>query len=159
MSGRTRNMAADAAHLAGLGTGPSGSASGHRAHRRLRAQQGGAASDALDGRVPGLAAAQVLVEARHDLDEIAGTVAVAELVHQDLVPGIAAGARRARQAEDVGAAGNSGGRANGAILAQDSALLLLAGLPAHFKSSHPSQPVQSPPPNMWMSLKMARQRA
>ena len=121
-------MAADAAHLAGLGTGPSGSASGHRAHRRLRAQQGGAASDALDGRVPGLAAAQVLVEARHDLDEIAGTVAVAELVHQDLVPGIAAGARRARQAEDVGAAGNSGGRANGAILAQDSALLLLAGL-------------------------------
>ena len=27
--GRTRNMAANAAHLAGLGAGPSGSASGH----------------------------------------------------------------------------------------------------------------------------------
>src|SRR5258707_1735769 len=81
MSGRTRNMAADAAHLAGLGAGPSGSASGHRAHRRLCAEQGGAASGALDGRAPGLGAAQVLVEARHDLDEIAGTVAVVELVH------------------------------------------------------------------------------
>src|SRR5262245_56677030 len=81
MSGRTRNMAADAAHLAGLGAGPSRSASGHRAHRRLRAEQGRAASGALDGRGPGLGAAQVLVEARHDLDEIAGTVAVVELVH------------------------------------------------------------------------------
>src|SRR6516162_895157 len=78
MSGRTRNMAADAAQLAGLGAGPSGSASGPRAHRRLRAEQGRAASGALDGRAPGLGAAQVLVEARHDLDEIAGTVAVAE---------------------------------------------------------------------------------
>src|SRR5262249_26997584 len=48
MSGRTRNMAADAAHLAGLGAGPSGSASGHRAHRRLRAEQGRAASGALE---------------------------------------------------------------------------------------------------------------
>src|SRR5262249_5800188 len=56
MSGRTRNMAADAAHLAGLGAGPSGSASGHRAHRRLRAEQGRAASGALDGRAPCLGA-------------------------------------------------------------------------------------------------------
>src|SRR5262245_33677785 len=72
MPGRTRNMAADAAHLAGLGAGPSGSASGHRAHRRLRAEQGRAASGALDDRAPGLGAAQVLVEARHDLHEWAG---------------------------------------------------------------------------------------
>src|SRR5262245_18557611 len=48
MSGRTRNMAADAAHLAGLGAGPTGSASGHRAHRRLRAVQGRAATGALE---------------------------------------------------------------------------------------------------------------
>src|SRR5215813_10732982 len=54
MSGRTRNMAADAAQLAGLGAGSSGSASGHRAHWRLRAEQGRAASGALDGRAPGL---------------------------------------------------------------------------------------------------------
>src|SRR5258708_27843135 len=72
MSGPTRSMAADAAHLAGLGAGPSGSASGHRAHRRLRAEQGRAASGALDDRAPGLGAAQVLVEARHDLREWAG---------------------------------------------------------------------------------------
>src|SRR6266436_8254340 len=72
MSGRTRNMAADAAHLEGMGAGPSGRASGHRAHRRLRAEQGRAASGALDDRAPGLGAAQVLVEARHDLREWAG---------------------------------------------------------------------------------------
>src|SRR5262249_42890760 len=48
MSCRTRNMAADAAYLAGLGAGPSGSASGHRAHRRLRAEQGRGARGALE---------------------------------------------------------------------------------------------------------------
>src|SRR6516164_9039164 len=48
MSGRTRSMAANAAHLAGLGAGPSGSASGHQAHRRLRAEQGRATSGALE---------------------------------------------------------------------------------------------------------------
>src|SRR5262249_22132323 len=42
--------AADAAHLAGLGAGPSRSASSHRAHRSLRAEQGRAASGPLDGR-------------------------------------------------------------------------------------------------------------
>ena len=47
-----------------------------------------------------LGPAQMLVEPRHDLDEIAGPVAVIELVHEDLVPGVAAGAGRARQAED-----------------------------------------------------------
>src|SRR5262249_8603246 len=59
MSGRTRNMAADAAHLAGVGAGPSGSASGHRAHRRLRAEQGRAASGALERSRPWPGAAQV----------------------------------------------------------------------------------------------------
>src|SRR5438552_7801696 len=55
--------------------------------------------------------AQVLVEARHDLDEIAGAVAVVELVQQNFVPGVAAGAGRAGQAEDVGRAGDAGGGA------------------------------------------------
>ena len=57
------------------------------------------------------APAQMLVEPRHDLDEVAGPVAVVELVHEDLVPGIAAGAGRARQAEDIGRAGDARGRA------------------------------------------------
>src|SRR3984893_10732486 len=52
--------------------------------------------------------AQVLVEPRHDLDEIARPVAVIELVHQNLVPGVLAGAGRARQAEDIGRAGDAG---------------------------------------------------
>src|SRR5262249_24294429 len=111
MSGRARNLAADAAYLAGLGAGSSGSARGHRTHRRLRAEQNGAASGALDGRALGFGTAQMLVEAWHDLDEIAGTIAVVELVQQYLVPGVAAGAGRARQAEDVGPAGHARGRA------------------------------------------------
>ena len=44
----------------------------------------------------------MLVEPRHDLDEIAGTRAVIELGGEDAVPGVAAGARRSRQAEDKG---------------------------------------------------------
>src|SRR5262249_52702270 len=55
----------------------------------------------------GLASAQVIVKPRHDLDEIAGPVAVVELMHQDLVPGVAAGTGRAWQAEHIGAAGNA----------------------------------------------------
>src|SRR5262249_48790327 len=39
-----------------------------------------------------LRTAQVLVKPRHDLDEIAGPVAVVELMHEDVVPGILAGA-------------------------------------------------------------------
>ena len=34
----------------------------------------------------------MLVKPRHDLDEIAGPVTVVELMHQDLVPGVTAGA-------------------------------------------------------------------
>src|SRR5215471_11731019 len=55
--------------------------------------------------------AQMLVEPRHDLDEIARAVAVIELVHEDLVPGVLAGAGRAGQAEDVGRIGDASGRA------------------------------------------------
>jgi hypothetical protein len=59
-------MAADAAHLAGLGAGPSGSARGHRAHRRIRAGQD-VVGAILHRRAVGLDTAQMLVEAPHDL--------------------------------------------------------------------------------------------
>ena len=55
-------------------------------------------------------AAQVLVEPRHDLDEIARPVAVVERAPGSR-PGVAAGARRARQTEDVSGAGDASGRA------------------------------------------------
>src|SRR5689334_21046215 len=58
----------------------------------------------LRRRALGLRPAQVLVEPRHDLDEIARPRAVVELCRQNAVPGIAAGPGRARQAEDVGGA-------------------------------------------------------
>jgi hypothetical protein len=44
----------------------------------------------------------MLVESRHDLDEIAGAVAVVELVHQNLIPGVAVGAGRAGSAAGGG---------------------------------------------------------
>src|SRR6266851_3131554 len=53
---------------------------------------------------------QMLLQPRHQLDEIAGTEAVVELVDEDPVPGVAAGAGRARQREEVGAAGDPGRR-------------------------------------------------
>src|SRR6202040_820916 len=62
-------------------------------------------------RTPRLPPPQMLVEARHDLDEVARAVAVVELVLEDRVPGIAAGARRARQTENIGRTGNAGGGA------------------------------------------------
>jgi hypothetical protein len=49
----------------------------------------------------------MLIEARDDLDEIARAIAVVELVHQDIVPGILAGAGGARQAENVGCIGDT----------------------------------------------------
>jgi hypothetical protein len=55
-------MAADAAHLAGLGAGPSGSARGHRAHRRVSAEQD-VVRAILHRRALGLDTAQMLVEA------------------------------------------------------------------------------------------------
>ena len=44
----------------------------------------------------------MLIQPRHDLDEIAGPRAVIELRGQDAVPAVAAGAGRSRQAEDEG---------------------------------------------------------
>ena len=49
-------------------------------------------------------ALQVLLQPRHQLDEIARPKPVVELVHEDAFPGVAAGARRARQGEQIGAA-------------------------------------------------------
>ncbi len=52
----------------------------------------------------------MLLKPGHDLDEIAGHMAVIELILQNLIPAVAAGARGARQAEDVFASGDAGGR-------------------------------------------------
>src|SRR3954467_7712004 len=65
----------------------------------------------LRGRALGLGAAHGLVKTRHQLDEITRPETVVELVDEDLVPGVAARARRARQAEDEGRARHAGGRA------------------------------------------------
>src|SRR5204862_7790167 len=83
---------------------------------------------------PPLAAARLLtglfrlvfLQSRHQLDEIARAEAVVELVDEDALPGIAAGAGRARQREQIGAAGDPGG---GSALDRRGADLLLA-LPA-----------------------------
>src|SRR3569833_3481616 len=66
-------------------------------------------SRASHSRALRLLPAQMLVEARHDLDEIAGPCAVVELRRQDAVPAVATGAGRSRQAEDVGGSRHAGG--------------------------------------------------
>src|SRR6516165_1334802 len=53
---------------------------------------------------------QMLLQPRHQLDEVARAEAVVELVHEDALPGVAAGAGRARQGEEVGAACDPGRR-------------------------------------------------
>src|SRR5580693_4516227 len=53
----------------------------------------------------------MLVQPRHDLDEIAGPRAVIELARQNAVPAVAAGAGRTGQAEDEGRTGNARGGA------------------------------------------------
>src|SRR5436309_11526851 len=68
----------------------------------------------------------MLLQAGHQLDEVAGAEAVVELVDEDALPGVPAGARRAGQREQIGAAGDPGG---GAALDRRSADLLVA-LPA-----------------------------
>ena len=65
----------------------------------------------------------MLVQPRHDLDEIAGLVADIELVFQDRVPTILDRAGRAGQGEQIGAAGHAG---RGAALDRRSADLLKA---------------------------------
>src|SRR3954466_8250702 len=54
---------------------------------------------------------QMLVQPRHDLHEIARPGAVIELLRQNAVPAVAAGARRSRQTEDESRAGSPGGGA------------------------------------------------
>src|SRR5216110_1553044 len=49
------------------------------------------------------------VQARHQLGEIAGPEADVELLAQDVVPAVLAGAGRARQREDVGGIGDTRG--------------------------------------------------
>src|SRR5215472_16086082 len=53
---------------------------------------------------------QMLLQARHQLDEVARPEAVVELVHEDAFPGVAAGAGGAGQGEQIGAAGDPGRR-------------------------------------------------
>ena len=53
----------------------------------------------------------MLVQPRHDLDEIARHVAVVELRFEDAVPGVLAGARRAGQHEDERCTDQPGGGA------------------------------------------------
>src|SRR5215831_3827396 len=53
----------------------------------------------------------MLLQPRHQLDEIAGAKAIVQLVHEDAFPGVAAGAGRARQGEKIGAARHAGCRA------------------------------------------------
>src|SRR6202042_842139 len=55
----------------------------------------------LDARPAGLRPPQMLVKPRHDLDEIARPETIIELMHQNLVPGVLAGAGRARQTENI----------------------------------------------------------
>ena len=43
---------------------------------------------------------EMFIEARHDLNKIAGHVAVVELVGQNAIPGVLAGTGRSRQAKD-----------------------------------------------------------
>src|SRR4051812_13848395 len=52
---------------------------------------------------------QVLVQPRHDLDEVARVLAVVELLRENAVPGVAAGAGGAWQTEDEGRADEPGG--------------------------------------------------
>src|SRR6185437_13521932 len=82
------------------------------AQRALRAVNHSASGEAsLHRRAARLGAPQVLVEARHDLDEVARAIAIIELMDEDLVPGVTTGAGRARQAEDICGAGDARGGA------------------------------------------------
>jgi hypothetical protein len=55
-------------------------------------------------------ALQMLLQPGHQFDKVAGAKAVVELVHENALPGVAAGAGRARQGEEIGAAGDPGRR-------------------------------------------------
>jgi hypothetical protein len=60
---------------------------------------------------------QMFLQARHGLDEAAWAKAVVELVDEDNIPGIAAGARRPGQREQISAASNQSNRIGTVALA------------------------------------------
>src|SRR5437879_6520680 len=68
----------------------------------------------------------LLLQARHQLDEVARAETVVELVDEDPLPGVAARRGRTRQREEIGAAGDPSG---GAALDRRRADLVVA-LPA-----------------------------
>src|SRR5688500_13642792 len=69
---------------------------------------------------------EMLVQPRHQLDQVAGAQAVVELELQDLLPAVAGGAGRAGQGEEIGRVGDA---ADGARLDRGRADLLV-GEPA-----------------------------
>src|SRR5882672_6392076 len=52
---------------------------------------------------------QMLLQPRHQLDQVAGPEAAVELPFENIVPAVAAGAGRAGQGEEIGAAGDPAG--------------------------------------------------
>src|SRR5690349_8191710 len=83
---------------------------------RMRTGAGACRSVAGDG-------LQMLLKARHELDEVARAVPVVELVADDVLPAVAAGAGRAGEREEVGAARDA---RRGAALDRRGADLLIA---------------------------------
>src|SRR6476659_4142140 len=103
----------------------------------------------------------MLVQPRHDLDEIAGPRAVIELRRQNAVPAVAAGTGRARQAEDEGRIGDARGGAalhrGGADLAWLSMWKAMENPSIRFSNSGSiasgvtSRPVKPVPPVVMMA--------
>src|SRR6478672_10794616 len=71
---------------------------------RMAASSASTTASAAPGHLP-------LVQPRHELGEVAGAEADVELLAQDVVPAVLAGAGRAGQREDVGRVGDAGGGA------------------------------------------------
>src|SRR5258708_19776848 len=92
-------------------------------------------NDESDRRPLRLRAPQMLIQPRHDLHKIAGPRPVIELGGENAVPAVAAGARRSRQAEDIGGAGDAGG--GGAPDPPGAAPALTPHVKTHPKTHHP----------------------
>src|SRR5262245_22568582 len=83
------------------------------AHGRVKLRREGGGGTI--GRGPLLRAAalhprHVLQEPRHELDEVAWAETVVELMHEDVIPGVATGAGRSRHGKQIRAAGDAGSR-------------------------------------------------
>src|SRR3977135_1357292 len=74
----------------------------------------------------------MLLQARHQLGEVAGAIADVELPAQDILPAVAAGAGGAGEGEEIGAAGDA---AHGAALHGGGADLLEAEPAEHLAES------------------------